>query len=29
MAALVKAEDAGDRDKHEGLQGLWGTSGSS
>lgn len=26
MAALVKAEDMGDRDKHEGLQG---TSGSS
>lgn len=29
MVALVKAEDMGDRDKHEGLQGLWGTSGSS
>lgn len=26
MAALVKAEDTGDRDEHEGLQG---TSGSS
>lgn len=28
MAALVKAEDMGDRDKHEGLRGRsWGCGG--
>lgn len=30
MAALVKAEDMGDRDKHEGLHGRsWGCGGTS